>query len=46
MRGGEEAHGARFVVEDDPRLFDEVCRLLRLEGFEALGCDGFQSIAA
>lgn len=35
-----------FVVEDDPRLFDEVCRLLRLEGFEALGCDGFQSIAA
>lgn len=34
-----------FVVEDDERLQEELCKLLELEGFEWLVCAGFEDVA-
>ncbi|MGN0960160.1 MAG: response regulator transcription factor, partial [Coriobacteriales bacterium] len=34
-----------FVVEDDERLQEELCKLLELEGFEWLVCTGFEDVA-
>ena len=34
-----------FVVEDDERLQDELCKLLELEGYEQLCCSGFEGVA-
>lgn len=34
-----------FVVEDDERLQDELCKLLELEGYEHLCCSSFDSVA-
>ena len=34
-----------FIVEDDARLLEEICKLFELEGYQWRTCQGFQDVA-